>query len=92
MQHDNIAVVLRNTIALPRIEDEENPSIYMGFLSSVEFFVAVAATLTSDNAPNNGQIYSPDTLAQLQHQLQEGPAFVPYGNEVQTTDIRIAQQ
>lgn len=93
IQHENLSVVLKNSIPLPRIEDEADPTIFMGFLSLVKLFVAVEGTLIgATEDADKAAVSTPEKFAQLQRQLQQGPSFDSQVNEVQTTDIRITQQ
>ena len=89
MQND-LATVLRNSIELPKAEDDKDPVLLMGFLSLVRLFVAVDGTLIGGGSNHKDGVFSTETFAKLQQQIQSNPA--ESDDETQRTDICVTQQ
>ena len=89
MQND-LATVLRNSIELPKAEDDKDPVLFMGFLSLVRLFVAVEGTLVGTSSNHNDRIFTTETFARLQQHIQDNPA--QSNDETQRTDICVTQQ
>ena len=90
MQQD-IATVLRDSIALPKPDDDKDPVLFMGFLSLVRLFVAVEGTLIGGPG-HDPQPFSTESFARLQQQLRANPEVPAQSSEVQRTDICVTQQ
>ena len=90
MQQD-MATVLRDSIALPSPEDDKDPVLFMGFLSLVRLFVAVEGTLVGVPG-HDQQPFNTESFAKLQLQLRANPEVPEQSNEVQRTDICVTQQ
>jgi hypothetical protein len=88
MQND-LATVLRNSIELPKAEDDKDPVLFMGFLSLVRLFVAVEGTLVGGSSNHNERTFSTEGFARLQQQIQNNPA--QSNDETQRTDICVTQ-
>ena len=90
MQYE-MATVLRNSIDLPKAEDDKDPVLFMSFLSLVRLFVAVEGTLVGRPLAHKGPTFTTDSFGQLQEQLRKAPEIPTYSNEVQKTDICVTQ-
>lgn len=89
MQND-LATVLRNSIELPKAEDDKDPVLFMGFLSLVRLFVAAEGTLVGTGSNHNDRIFTTETFARLQQHIQDNPA--QSSDETQRTDVCVTQQ
>jgi hypothetical protein len=89
MQND-LTTVLRNSIELPKPEDDKDPVLIRGFLSLVRLFVAVEGTLVGSGSNDTGRMSSTEEFAKLQQQIQRTPA--ESSDETQRTDICVTQQ
>jgi len=92
MQYD-MAIVLRNTVAMPREEDDKDPVIFKAFLSLVHLFVAVEGTLIGGGQRGEaGPASTPELFAEMQEKLRSELQLPANSNEVQRTDITVTQQ
>jgi hypothetical protein len=89
MQND-LATVLRNSIKLPRVEDDKDPILSKGFLSLVRLFVAVEGTLVGGWSNDADRTFNTEEFAKLQQQIQHTPA--ESHDETQRTDIWVTRQ
>jgi hypothetical protein len=89
MQND-LATVLRNSIELPKAEDDKDPALFRGFLSLVRLFVAVEGTLVGGGLHDTDRMSSAEEFAKLQQQIQHTPT--ESDDETQRTDICVTQQ
>jgi Fungal specific transcription factor domain len=92
MQYD-MATILRNTVAMPREEDDKDPVIFKAFLSLVHLFVAVEGTLIEGGQRGeSGPASTPELFAEMQEKLRSELNLPANSNEVQRTDITVTQQ
>ena len=87
---NDLATVLRNSIELPKAEDDRDPDVFRGFLNLVCLFVAVEGTLVGGGSNDTDRMFSTEEFAKLQQQIQHTPA--ESNDETQRTDICVTQQ